>query len=208
MRHSIKEGTIYETDHHVYLAGSWFDKDLIAAEASKFRAAGFIVTSSWHDNDIPVLKGYNTSNNALRDEAIKDLQDILEKSNTLVYYNDLGSEGGSKGGRDVEFGVALVASKAIVIVGPRRNAFHHLNVPAVESTEQAIEVIQKQVIPTTTYTNGRACLGAQIRPATTETDQAEVEDRGGESEIQLDSSAEGQTDETLRDDGSSDRSGA
>ena len=207
MRHSIKEGTIYETDHHVYLAGSWFDKDLIAAEAEKFRAAGFIVTSSWHDNDIPILKGYNGSNNALRDEAIKDLQDLLERSNTLIYYNDLGAEGGSKGGRDVEFGVALVTSKAIVIVGPRRNAFHHLNVPAVSSTEQAIEVVQKQVIPTTTYANGVACLGAQIRPA--QTDQSEVEgDGNGESEIQPDSSAEGQTDETLRNDGSSDRSGA
>jgi hypothetical protein len=59
--------------------------------------------------------------------AIHDLED-LRAADTVISFTD--EKGGGKGGRHVEFGVALALNKRLILVGPRENVFHTL--PEIE----------------------------------------------------------------------------
>lgn len=58
---------------------------------------------------------------------IHDLED-LRAADTVISFTD--EKGGGKGGRHVEFGVALALEKRLILVGPRENVFHTL--PEIE----------------------------------------------------------------------------
>lgn len=59
--------------------------------------------------------------------AADDLQD-LTRADTVISFTF--PESGGKGGRHVEFGLALALGKRVILCGPRENVFHTL--PEVE----------------------------------------------------------------------------
>ena len=125
---------IYERETAVYLGGAWGERDSIAEEAKKWREAGFIVESTWHDGE---------PNDNLKEAAIKDIED-LHGANVLVYYTD----GNGAGGRDVEFGIALRSGQGLVVVGESENVFHFLDlVIRADTTEEATELTKLHWIP-------------------------------------------------------------
>jgi hypothetical protein len=95
--------------------------------------AGHTITSSWvggwHDG-VPE-----------RTSAIEDLHDLLD-ADCIVAFTEEPTEQVSwaaRGGRHVEFGIAIAKGKRLCIIGPRENVFHHL--PEVEQYATIEELV-------------------------------------------------------------------
>ena len=74
-------------------------------------------------------------------EAAEDLEDVL-RADCLVSFTEEPAAGvawAARGGRHVEFGIALAMGKRLCVVGPRENIFHHL--PRVEVFRSLTELI-------------------------------------------------------------------
>ena len=68
-------------------------------------------------------------------ELVAALEDVgdLAHADCLVTFTEQPERGvawAARGGRHVEFGIALACGKRLCVVGPRENVFHHL--PSVE----------------------------------------------------------------------------
>ena len=111
----------------IYLA-SWYSRLLeLCANRDKLREMGFIVTSRWLDTEW--LERDNVGSAAAPPEyraefAVKDMEDVME-ADTLVFFTEPPGAGGQRGGRHVEFGIALATGKQLIIVGEPENLFHH-----------------------------------------------------------------------------------
>lgn len=82
------------------------------------------ITSSWCDEPPLVKDDYRETPVQARYRANEDLLDI-ERSEIVAVLTEMDS---TTGGLHVELGLALALKKRVVIVGPRRNVFHYLNV--------------------------------------------------------------------------------
>ena len=60
-----------------------------------------------------------------RDFAVDDLLDICQ-ADTMIAFTELPRSAANRGGRHVEFGIAIAQEMALVVVGPRENVFHCL----------------------------------------------------------------------------------
>ena len=108
----------------VYIAGKWEAKARLVGIASKLEALGHTVTSRWLKNDVAVETGawaLMTGNEA-SGIAQQDLLDI-DAADALIL--DTIDESNT-GGREVEYGFALGRGKIVMVIGPKRNGFHHL----------------------------------------------------------------------------------
>jgi hypothetical protein len=107
----------------IYLA-SRFDRSAEMREvAGRLAAAGHFVTSRW-------IHGRQVGPDLV--SAIEDVED-LASADCLVSFTEHATRMApwtARGGRHVEFGIALAARKRLCVVGPRENIFHHL--PKVE----------------------------------------------------------------------------
>ena len=71
--------------------------------------------------------------------ATRDLREVSQVDLFLVDTHDVTP----RGGREVELGWALARGIFTVIVGPRRNVFHHITNLQFDSWEDALEWLQK-----------------------------------------------------------------
>jgi hypothetical protein len=91
-------------------------------------ALGHSVTSRW------INGGHQISDDGLSVEgkaafATEDLSDLVA-SDTVISFTEAPRSTSSRGGRHVEFGIALSSDRRVIVVGPRENVFHCL--PNVE----------------------------------------------------------------------------
>jgi hypothetical protein len=71
--------------------------------------------------------------------ALDDVRDIARAQVVIVFTEEPGATGRNRGGRHVEYGMALAAEKHVVIVGPAENVFHSLpNVPRFATWQDAV----------------------------------------------------------------------
>ena len=116
----------------IYLAAR-FDRSIEMLEvAASLARAGHFVTSRW-------IHGRQNAPDLV--SAIEDVEDLAD-ADCLVSFTEQPNRGVSwaaRGGRHVEFGVALVTGKRLCVVGPRENIFHHL--PRVETYTTVAELI-------------------------------------------------------------------
>lgn len=104
----------------VYIAGKYTARERLKAERETLRISGVEVSSSWMDNDYPVEA--EVSDETSRHEARMDVREV--EACDLLILDTLDES--NTGGRDVELGMALVAGKQVVRIGPARNVFHKL----------------------------------------------------------------------------------
>lgn len=108
----------------IYIAARYDRRFEMLRVASDLMRAGHEITSRWIEGgrgDDPELVA-----------AIEDVGD-LERADCLVTFTERPERNvawAARGGRHVEFGIALATGKRLCIVGPRENVFHHL--PRVE----------------------------------------------------------------------------
>lgn len=117
----------------VYLASRYSRWDEMRGVRDVLTAlCGVEVTSRWidhHGGALPTsipADALNADPGSCTQYAVADWDD-LAKSDTVISFT-CGS--GGKGGRHVEFGIALALGKRCIVVGPREHVFHTM--PQVE----------------------------------------------------------------------------
>ena len=117
----------------VYLAARYSRIEEMNAYADQLREAGCEVTSRWllgihqlHEGAEPVDAHAPSVPLEARPFAQDDFDDVLRSHVVVCFTESPGTQGAGRGGRHVEFGMALAWGKDLVIVGPRENVFHTL----------------------------------------------------------------------------------
>lgn len=139
----------------IYLAAPWEDKIIAQNAAEKFREAEFEITSQWltsEETDDP---------DTLKAHALRDINDLLD-SNMLVLLNTQ-ERGYETSGKAVETGIAIAWLKPIIMVGNPTNVFHYLNIPKVDTVDEAIEEA-KRWIPTYTIDEFEVVTAVRKKP--------------------------------------------
>lgn len=114
-----------------YLAAAYSRRERIQKVAEYLESMGVEIVSTWLQEtysptvDIRTLPG--GINQAL---AEKDVEEI-RSCDVLIFFAEDQDQQPPRGGRHVEFGMALALGKRVVVVGDRENIFHHL--PMVEA---------------------------------------------------------------------------
>lgn len=111
-----------------YLAARYDRRDELREYAEKLRKElHFNITSRWLEESLPLTINLNDVSdevNALSAEI--DLADVSD-ADCLIFFSEDPTEGFKRGGRHVEFGIALAQNKPIYIIGPKENIFHYYN---------------------------------------------------------------------------------
>jgi nucleoside 2-deoxyribosyltransferase len=114
----------------VYLAAAYQRKDEIRAAAEYLEGRGFEITSSWIREEYSPAIDIRTLPGGINQViAGKDIEEI-QNSDALIFFPEPQDKQPPRGGRHVEFGIALALGKRVIVVGERENIFHHL--PQVE----------------------------------------------------------------------------
>jgi hypothetical protein len=115
----------------IYLAARFERRLELCGYRATLQAAGYHVTSRWLDTGDEFADGP-------RQNAELDVIDLLA-ADTLIAFTEAPGVGSTRGGRHVEFGIALGVSVVsatfrprgyakqyrILLVGPRESVFHH-----------------------------------------------------------------------------------
>lgn len=121
----------------IYIAAPWKRREEAKAARIEFQKAGFQVNTRWldaHNDDAGTNDINDYPPERLKVEAMNDIEDVLS-SDIVVVLNLEPSEG-----KAVETGIAIMSFKGIITVGPRLNVFQFMNIPNVDTLEEAIVV--------------------------------------------------------------------
>lgn len=134
-----------------YLAGNYSRRAELTEVAEILHRHGHYVTSRWLLGDHEASYEHVERGGAtVAQFADEDFEDVLS-SDVLVHFSKAKDHGGrDRGGRHVEFGVAIATPYIQPVhVGPVENVFHSLHiVRRFESTEAFIDsVVRKQWLP-------------------------------------------------------------
>ena len=126
------------SNRKVYLASRYKDRPTMLRWKTELECVGYKVTSRW------INGSHEITTDATGDEdrqrfAKEDLADVVA-AGIFLCHSDRSFFRSGRGGRHVEFGVAVATGKRIIMVGERENVFHWL--PGVEvypTIEKAID---------------------------------------------------------------------
>lgn len=113
--------------YRVYLAGRFSRRDEFNRYAVRLREWGYIVDARWLIEDHEWY-GEDDADGlaAARGFALDDLTDVTRADIVLVFTEPPNPGGRNRGGRHVEYGIALGQGKDIIVVGRPENVFHNL----------------------------------------------------------------------------------
>jgi len=104
----------------IYLASRYSRREELRDYRRRLQEAGFDVQARW-------LNGEHQMDNADTIEAFAndDWEDV-NAAECVVNFTEPPRSGANRGGRHVEFGIALARGVRVVVVGHRENIFHWL----------------------------------------------------------------------------------
>lgn len=112
----------------IYLAARYSRYKEMQAYAVDLERAGYTVTSRWIQGAHRVEDG-ELSGEAAEEKRIQfaqeDFDDLLN-ADCCISFTEPPRSSNSRGGRHVEFGIALAMNKLVIVVGTRENVFHCL----------------------------------------------------------------------------------
>lgn len=118
----------------IYLAARFGRRDELREVARTLRRLGYVVTSKWLEvetDQVDAPDGPKWAEN--------DVADVLGSDALVLFTEAEGTPGAGRGGRHVEFGVALGAGRTLITVGPTENIFHrHPSVVRVGSVTRLL----------------------------------------------------------------------
>lgn len=100
---------------NIYLAARWSRREELRQYATALTNLGHHVTSRW----------LYTERSAAQNQCLMDLEDLFHAECCLNFTENPDAKPCQRGGRHVEFGLALSSGKRVVVIGPRENIFHH-----------------------------------------------------------------------------------
>lgn len=123
----------------IYLAARYSRRLELCVYRDQLRAMGQQVTARWLDGNHQI-DDQGLSVEAKRAErerfAQEDYEDLIA-AQCCISFTEIPRSTNSRGGRHVEFGIALGRGQWCIVVGPRENVFHCL--PAVDVCETFAE---------------------------------------------------------------------
>jgi len=127
---------------HLYISGSFAQRERLAAIAGQLEFVGYDVTSSWL-YEPPIRFDDEHADYDKRARANEDLIDI-ERAEAVLLFTDVPS---TSGGFDTELGMALMGRKPVYLYGPRINIFTYMHavIPPTPEMEKAIEYVDNQI---------------------------------------------------------------
>ena len=107
----------------IYLAARYSRMEELRGYADELVAAGHVITSRWISggNGIPETADVDMESQRF---ALEDYRDLSAADTVISWTEPPRVESTARGGRHVEFGLALAMGKRLVVVGPRENLFH------------------------------------------------------------------------------------
>ena len=116
----------------IYMASRYSRIKEMGEAAAVLRSMGHEITSRWINGDHQISDD-GLSIEAKQEERVRfateDLHDLMV-ADCCLNFSEKPRGTNSRGGRHVEYGIALAAGKRVVVIGPRENVFHCL--PVVE----------------------------------------------------------------------------
>jgi hypothetical protein len=115
-----------------YLAARYSRREEINLYRKILESLGHVVTSRWlrGNHQMPDLTGEEPleiyHDKEVQRFALEDLQDIYA-ADAIVCFTEPPRSTATRGGRHVEFGIALERGMPIFVVGPRENVFYYLD---------------------------------------------------------------------------------
>jgi hypothetical protein len=127
----------------IFLSGRWSQREALREVRDALKPLGHEVTSRWIDKDSDDKSERERLLQPVAEQnAIDNLEDIA-KSDCVVSFTQ--GKGGKKGGRHVEFGVAVALNKWCVLIGTPENAFHWLpNIERYDSLEEWLDSLETE----------------------------------------------------------------
>lgn len=122
----------------IYIAARFSRRPEANALARHLQSLGHTITSRWVKPDCGHVLPTGLSRQAEDAErqrfALEDVEDVLA-ANWLISLMEE-PRNNSRGGRHIEFGIAVALGHKLTIIGPRETVFHHLpQVQHFETTE-------------------------------------------------------------------------
>lgn len=111
----------------IYLAGRYGRREQLKQVREVLQKRGHVVTSRWLDTDWETPDGRATTSAPpeYREKyCLIDLEDVMAADVVINFTEASDSTAGKRGGRHVEFGVAIAAGKRLIVIGHRENIFH------------------------------------------------------------------------------------
>lgn len=125
-----------------YLAARFGRRDELKQHRELLRSNGHEVNARWLDLETDMTAPTSTEEKRIND-AIMDAEDVSKCDGVLSFTEDPDNPnivGRGRGGRHVEFGMALALNKRVVVIGPKENIFHWLpNVEVYEDLETFLD---------------------------------------------------------------------
>lgn len=109
----------------VYLASRYSRLPEMQACRDDLISAGHEVTARWVEGNHQVADDEPTTELSAR-FAQEDVDDLI-KAECVISFTEPARTGPTRGGRHVEFGIALATGKRVIVVGHRENVFHSLS---------------------------------------------------------------------------------
>lgn len=111
----------------IYIAARFSRRPEANALANKLKALGHQITSRWVlpdcDHVLPTGLFEQAADSERKRFAEEDIRD-LDQADWLISLQEEPRSNG-RGGRHVEFGMALAYGMRITVIGPRETVFHH-----------------------------------------------------------------------------------
>lgn len=120
----------------VYLAARFESRWRLRDVALELAVLGYQLVSSWLVEPTPL----ELSEEDKKQIAIRDLSEL--KAADLLILDTLDEN--IRGGREVEWGIALTRAIPRYIVGPARNVFHFLATRRFDSWNEAVQFFRRQ----------------------------------------------------------------
>lgn len=112
----------------IYLASRYTRIEEMRKVADMLRQHGHLITSRWINGNHQISDdglSVEAKQNEREMFATEDYTD-LNNANCCINFTESPRSTNSRGGRHVEFGIALASAIRIIIIGPRENVFHCL----------------------------------------------------------------------------------
>lgn len=112
----------------IYIAARFSRRSEAHELAKLLQAQGHEITSRWvlpnDDHVVPTGTSKQAADEERRRFAEEDFEDVFNADWTISLMEQPRNDG--RGGRHVEFGIALALGHRLTIIGPRETVFHHL----------------------------------------------------------------------------------
>jgi hypothetical protein len=108
----------------IYIAGRYKKREEFLLKAEQLISLGHTITSRRLNGSHEINK-HADADWQRTNFALDDWLDVIS-ADAIINFTEEPRSCNSRGGRHVEFGVALARSKICYIIGPRENVFHYM----------------------------------------------------------------------------------